>query len=209
MARTLLHSVTSARRRADPGRIPEETGAFRVQVSSEAELSTDGLLSAAEVLEKSGPPSSCQNCSASSGGQGPAWVPGEREGIVIHLVVLSDSAPLKKCVAVCLDEVLVATQHAFGQRSDGGQFQRLLRTLEGALEVTVAVTYKLCGILVASSQVTYRAPNDTRFIVGEAETLGKVNPQGSDDVQNDHKTKRNFILPMDSVVTAVVSTRQD
>ena len=68
---------------------------------------------------------------------------------------------------------------------------------------------KLCGILVANSRVTYRAANDTRFIVGEAETLGKVNPQGSDDVPSDQKAKRNFILPkMACVVTAVARTRQ-
>ena len=47
---------------------------------------------------------------------------------------------LKKFVAVCLNEMLVAKQNAFDQRSDGGQFQRLLCTLQGALEVTVAVS---------------------------------------------------------------------
>ena len=57
---------SSARRRADPGRIPEETRAFRVRVSSEAELSTEDLPSAGEILKLSGPPSSCQNCPASS-----------------------------------------------------------------------------------------------------------------------------------------------
>ena len=51
-----------------------------------------------------------------------------------------------------------------------------------ALEVNVAVTYGPCGILVVNSRVTFRTANDTRPIVGEAETLGKVNPQGSDDV---------------------------
>ena len=75
--------------------------------------------------------------------------------------------------------------------------------------MNVVVTFKLCGILVAISWVPYIAANDTRFIAGEAEKLGKVNPQGSDDVPSDHKTKRNFILPMDCVVTAVVRTRQD
>ena len=49
-------------------------------------------------------------------------------------------------------------------------FQRLLRTLQGALEVTVAIT-KLCCVIVANSRVTCRAANDTRFIEGEAETL--------------------------------------
>ena len=81
----------------------------------------------------------------------PCLGPREREGIVTHVVVLSDSVPRKKFVAVCLNESLVARQNAFGQRSDG----------------------KLCGILVANSPVTYRAANDTRFIVGEAETLGE------------------------------------
>ena len=74
--------------------------------------------------------------------------------------------------------------------------------------MTVAVTYKLWRILVANSRVKYRTVNDTPFIVGEAETLGKVNPQGSDDVTSDHKTKRNFTLPKDCVVTACVRARQ-
>ena len=78
-------------------------------------------------------------------------------GTTRERVVVSDSVPLKKFVAVCLDEVLVARQNALGQRSDGGQFERLLRTLQGAREVTVAVPDKLCGIFVANSRVTYRA----------------------------------------------------
>ena len=65
----------------------------------------------------------------------------EREGIVIHVVVVGGSVPLKKFVAVCLDEVLVAGQNELAQRSDGEQFQRLLRTLHGALEVTAAVSF--------------------------------------------------------------------
>ena len=103
--------------------------------------------------------------------------------------------------------MLVARQNAFGQRSDGGQFQRLLRTLQGALEVTVAVAYKLCGMLVANSG-SPSAAYDTRFIGSEGETLGKVNPQGSDEVPSDHKTKRNFIPPTDCVVTAVVRLKR-
>ena len=95
-------------------------------------------------------------------------LPGSRgTRIVIHVVVLGDSVPLKKFVAVCLNEVLVARQNAFGQRLDGGQFQRLF---EGALEVTVAVTFELCGV---QFPVTNTAANDTSFLVGEAETLGK------------------------------------
>ena len=58
-------SLTSARR-ADPGRILEETKTFRIRVSSEAELSTEDLPSAGEIFKLSGPPSSCQNCPASS-----------------------------------------------------------------------------------------------------------------------------------------------
>ena len=61
--------------------------------------------------------------------------------------------------------------------------------------MTVAVTCELWCMIVANSRVTYGTVNDTRFIVGEVETLRKVNRQGSDDVTSDHKTKRNFTLP--------------
>ena len=81
-------------------------------------------------------------------------------------------------ITVCLDEVIVSRQNALGQHSDGGQFRELLRTLQGTLVVTVAITYKLGDIPVASSHVTYRTANNTRFIAGDAETLGKVNAEG-------------------------------
>ena len=48
--------------------------------------------------------------------------------------------------------------------------------------MTVAVTNKLYGILVADSRVTDQTANNTRFIVGEAYTLGTVDAEG--------KTKR-------------------
>ena len=70
--------------------------------------------------------------------------------------------------------------------------------------MTIAIPYKLGDVPVAGSRVAYRTANTTRFIVGEAETLGKVNRRGSDDVTSDHKTKKNFALPLDCVVAAVV-----
>ena len=63
MGRTLLHKTRRLlhrncrlfhRSRADPGRILGETGAFRVRVSSEAELSTEDLPSAGEILKAVG-----------------------------------------------------------------------------------------------------------------------------------------------------------
>ena len=62
-------------------------------------------------------------------------------------------------------------------------------------------------IPVASSRVTHRRGNNTRFIVGEAEIIAKVDPQESDDITGDPKTKRNFTLPIDGVFTAVARAR--
>ena len=42
--------------------------------------------------------------------------------------------------------------------------------------MTVAVTSTLWGLLVANSRVTHRTVNDTHFIVGEVERLGKSQP---------------------------------
>ena len=56
--------------------------------------------------------------------------------------------------------------------------------------MTVAVTFKLWGVIVVNSRVTYRTANDTRFNAGEADTLGKVNRQGSDNVPCDHTRQR-------------------
>ena len=96
------------------------------------------------------------------------------------------------------------TRHRLSGRSDRRKAKRARPTLgrwtipttpphtPRALEVNVAVTCKLWDIRVADSRETYRTANDTRFIVGEAETFGRVNPQGSDDVTSDLKKNRNF-----------------
>ena len=106
-------SSSRPRRRADQGRFPEETGAFRLRVSSKAELSTEDLPSSGEILKAVGSAfdmpqlprvlrpvlSSAEKDSqvpASLCGQGPAWVPREREGIVTHVVVLSDYVPIEE-----------------------------------------------------------------------------------------------------------------
>ena len=78
------------------------------------------------------------------------------------------------------------TRHRLSGRSDRRKAKRArptlgrwtnptLRTLQGAREVGVAVTCKLWDTLVVNSHVTFRTANDTRFIVSEAETRGKVN----------------------------------
>ena len=45
-----------------------------------------------------------------------------------------------------------------------------------------------------------------RFAVGEAETHGKGDPRGSDDITSDNPTERNFTLPIDRIIAAAVQT---
>ena len=56
--------------------------------------------------------------------------------------------------------------------------------------------------VAANSRVTCRAANDTRFIVGEAETHGKVNPQGSDDVQSQRGTSSSQLTVLSLLLSA-------
>ena len=124
------HSFTSARRRANLGRNRSFPSSSLIRGGAQHGRLALCCWKLPRVLRTVLPSAVEDSLGAclSLNGQGPAWVPGEREGIVIHVVVLSGSVLPKKFVAVCLNEVLFAGQNAFGQRLDGGQFQRLLHT---------------------------------------------------------------------------------